>query len=463
MRLLAALLLLSSVAVALIAEPPSNRLLTQPRIPTDTELNRIGLKRHWVTNVGTQGRRDGLRSLQVFDGQVVTQTLAGTVTALDAETGAQQWQVRPGSPFAAHQRSVGGNRHYFFVYTGDQVAGLERKTGQIEWRLDLPLPLACCPSADEANLYLCTSDNKIRAFFLPLSRQMKDAAEQAAYDAMLDKRGIRNDKFAGGQPREIWSFDLGSPLSEPPAAFGSHIILGDAGGRVATFENSKRVMSDRFGTGGGVVAPISQHGDMAYIASKDHHVYAVELMSGQLEPRWQFTAGSPIVQKPMVIGEDLYVVGQLDGLHRLDRASGNRVWTQPRAGQFLAATPRLVLAADAAKNLLVLDRQRGTLLGTWPARDYAFLAANDHSDRVYLGNHNGLVVCLRDQSPTCAKPQKYERPLSSAMESVARDFRKAKQEAEKMQAEEAAKDQKTAEGEGKPAPAEEKKEKDGNS
>lgn len=444
--LVALLLAVTLFAAALQAEPPRNRLLTQPTPPTDAALAPLGLRKAWCTNVGVAGLRDGLASAQAFDGQLITQTLGGCFTCLDAETGAQQWQVRPGQPFPQHHRPVGANRHYFFLYSGLQLTGVERKTGLVEWVMDLPLPLDSAPTADEVNLYLTTSDHKIRSYFLPLTRQLKSETDQAAYDAMLSRRGLSPEKFGSSRPKELWSFDLGSPPAEPPAAFGSHIIVGDERGNVLCFENGRRYMSDTFRTGGAIVAPIAQDGDMAFIASADHHVYAVELIGGRLEPRWQFTAGGRVLQRPMVVGNDVFIVGSLEGMHRVDRASGREVWSQPRARRFLAASPRLVIALDANHQLVTLDRQRGTLLGSLDVSGFAFQPGNAHSDRAYLANHNGMALCLRDADAACSKPVRYEAKLSTAMAAAAREFGKSKKEAEEQKKAEKAKD-KAKEGE----------------
>lgn len=417
--------ILATLQVA--GEPPLNRMFIQPVLPSNEALARIGLKRAWCANVGTLGRRDGLFSVQAVDGQILTQTFGGSFTALDADTGAQQWQIRLGEAYPDHQQPVAANQHYCFLYSDLKLTGVDRRSGLREWALELPLPMATAASADEVFLYLTTSDNKVRSYFLPLTRQLQGEADQMAVDTMLSRRGLSTQKFGASTPKEIWSFDVNGGMAEPPAAFGSHIVLGAMSGSVLCFENGRRNMTDTFRTGGAIAAPIAQYGDMALIASQDHHLYAVELVGGRMEPRWQFTAGSRIVQKPMAIGNDVFVAGILDGMYRLDRVSGQLHWNQPRARRFLAVTPRLVIAVDDQKQLLVLDRQRGHVLGTMDASSFTLLPGNVSSDRAYLAGHNGLVVCLRDIDPSCDRPLRYETKLSSAMESAAKEFRATKQ------------------------------------
>jgi outer membrane protein assembly factor BamB len=432
---IALLVALILAAAGAWAQPSSPRQLGEARLPSSEALGRLGLKRAWTANVGTLGRRDGLFSVQVFDGQVVAQTFGGSFTALDAASGARQWQLRPGLPFPSQQQPAGANRFYCFLYDGVNLIGVDRRTGMREWKLELPLPLAIGPSADDLHLYLGTSDNKIRAYMLPLTRKLQGETDQAAFDTLLARRGLSSESFGASAPKEIWSFDVGSGLTQAPAAFGSHFVVGCDGGSVMCFENGRRYMVDRFHTRGGIRAPIAHYGDMAFIGSLDHHLYAVELVAGRLEPRWQFTAGSRIAQKPMVIGDDVFAVGLIDGMHRLDRSTGRLRWSQPRARRFLAATPRLVLAVDDLKQLLVLDRQRGAVLGVLDVSSFAHLPANDRSDRAFLAGNNGLVVCLRDADPSCDQPHDYAPKLSTAMETAIRDFRETRQavEADKKQ------------------------------
>jgi hypothetical protein len=93
--------------------------------------------------------------------------------------------------------------------------------------------------------------------------------------------------------------------------------------------------------------------------------------------------------------------------YRLNRITGESLWRDasgvrdrnvPDVDQFLAANERYIYVRDMKQNLLILDRQRGTVLGSLPIKDFLVSFENDFTDRVYLAAHNGTLICLRDFS-----------------------------------------------------------------
>src|ERR1051325_6267762 len=78
-----------------LAQPDPIRVYTTPAPLSRDALYRLNLTQAWRVKIPTDGRRDGLFSVQIIPGkdpakdnpQLVVQTLSGTVTLLDAETG----------------------------------------------------------------------------------------------------------------------------------------------------------------------------------------------------------------------------------------------------------------------------------------------------------------------------------------------------------------------------------------
>src|SRR5947209_1876443 len=80
------------------AQGPSD-VYTRPAVPPREVLDRLNLQLGWRVYVPTEGKRDGLFSIQLDDKQVFVQTRSGLVTALDLETGVTQWRARVGNPY----------------------------------------------------------------------------------------------------------------------------------------------------------------------------------------------------------------------------------------------------------------------------------------------------------------------------------------------------------------------------
>jgi hypothetical protein len=194
-------------------------------------------------------------------------------------------------------------------------------------------------------------------------------------------------------------------------AVGRDVVLaaspsGDAVAYVKVTQSDGGVAEAfRFSADGNLIAPPTIYDDVAFIASQDANVYALNLGNGL--PKWRFTAGTPVDQLPIVTEQDVYVVAERKGMSRLDRATGETLWRVPRgntrltanpdAKRFLAANPKFVYAADRSGRLLILDRARGTQLSCLDVHDYVFPVVNDWTDRLYLAANNGLMVCMHDR------------------------------------------------------------------
>ncbi|MYS83893.1 PQQ-binding-like beta-propeller repeat protein [Embleya scabrispora] len=66
--------------------------------------------------------------------------------------------------------------------------------------------------------------------------------------------------------------------------------------------------------------------DTAYITSDDHHVYAIDTATGT--QRWSFEADG-LLERPLVAGGVVHVIGHLDKLYTLDAATGVKRWEHP--------------------------------------------------------------------------------------------------------------------------------------
>ena len=118
---------------------------------------------------------------------------------------------------------------------------------------------------------------------------------------------------------------------------------------------------------------MGQYGNLAYVATLNQHLTALNIINGGVE--WQFLSGAPARVRPAVTEEDVYVNTLGAGLHRLNRQNGPEIW-----------------------------RNAGTTLTRFPIRDFVFPISNDVTDRLFLAANDGTLLCLHDQA--------YPTPLS---------------------------------------------------
>src|SRR5438445_12955204 len=106
-------------AAIVLAQAPT-RLYTQPPVPNLEKLDRLNLKLAWRTYVPTDGRRDGIFSVQIPErlqppgGLLLVQTRSALVIAMDAVSGATYWRTRVGTPYVMRQ-PLGYNSKLIFV------------------------------------------------------------------------------------------------------------------------------------------------------------------------------------------------------------------------------------------------------------------------------------------------------------------------------------------------------------
>jgi len=433
MRLSGVVILLLIVTAAATQGP---RLYTHPALPPAEMLDRLNLTLAWHTRVAVDGQRDGLFSLQLLPAegrfQFIVQTRQGAVVALDAETGDLLWQTQVGPPYWPAQ-PVAFNSHGLYVMRRGHLYALDRNTGkQLFKSLDpitkLPnfgvtltgMPSAA-PVANELILYIPQGPH-LTALELPFEQ----------------KKGlgtILEDKLAQvvetGEPKVLWDvLFLGLRIEQPLLLAGP--ALGAVSPDGTFFAPSSQDGSDLinpFRTGQPVTAAMGQFEDIAYLASENANLYALKMgNTDQLSPQlWRFPTEAPIFRKPDVTTRDVYVSPARVGLIRVDRKTGAARWVNSGAVRFLAVNNDFVYATDRLGRFLVLDYVRGTTLAVYDLRDFTVLFHNELTDRVYLGSHDGQIICLRHRDQRTPLLNKLPPPLPPKL----KEKTKAKEEDKK--------------------------------
>ena len=121
-------------------------------------------------------------------------------------------------------------------------------------------------------------------------------------------------------------------------------------------------------------------------------LYAFDLKTGN--PLWRFISGGPIYQKPYVNDTDIYVFADKAGMYRINRQTGEEEWVTKKAHEFLAANRKFIYTRDGHGFLQIQDRNRGDLLASYDLADWRVSVANEWSDRIYLANNDGMMMCL---------------------------------------------------------------------
>jgi outer membrane protein assembly factor BamB len=388
---------------AILAQDPS-QVFTRPTVPSREALDRLNLKLAWRIFLPTDGRRDGIFSVQVLPDQIFVQTRSGGIIALDPANGHIQWRVRLGKPYRV-THPLGHNARSVYVADGLQLFALNRSTGRVDWELALPNACSAPPVADAERLYLSLGLNQLYVYGLPDAPRPAAAAKNGgdrppqALPPPPDSSGAAALSFPGEPPgprlQLDWDYAADARLDQAPLVTGDLVLAVAADGSAFATSKVRFDPQFRFQADAPLSAPMGQYGETAYLALQNTNLYALDIQTGKF--LWRFTSGGQILSKPVVLDEDVFVATDLTGLARFDRATGDPLWRNGEAARFLAANPKFVYAADRSNRLLILDRVRGTRLVVFDTRDFVVPISNDVTDRLFLASHNGLLVCLHDR------------------------------------------------------------------
>jgi outer membrane protein assembly factor BamB len=405
------------VAAAVVAGQESlARLYTHPLTPPDEALERLHLKLAWRTFIPTDGRRDGLLSVQILSDQILVQTRSGMLVALNPSDGSAQWRAAIGLPYRALAPAAINDRS-LFVYNGVRLFSLDRRTGQFQWEMSPPNGPSAAPVANDKHLFLTLNTGLLDVYDLPRVSQPRTPpvappgvaspptpAEPTSPSAPPPLAPETPEAPAGSPlPLSIFGYRPGGRLERTPLVVEDKVMIVDTTGVVEGVYQEGPTVQYRVELESPVTAPMSQYGNVAYVATLNQHLTAINMLNGGIE--WQFLSAAPARVRPAATEEDVYLSTMGAGLQRLSRQSGQEIWRNAEAGQFLAANKSLVYARDIQEaRLLIIDRLRGTTLTRFPIRDFVFPISNDVTDRLFLAANDGTLLCLHDQA--------YPTPLS---------------------------------------------------
>lgn len=437
---------LLGVTLALLLAPVQvpaqdiTRVYTRPLPPTREALERLNLKQAWRAYVPTDGRRDGLFSVQLADDQILVQTQSGSVVVLSSRDGTMLWYGRVGPVPYRVTHALAYNSESVFAVRGSFLYALNRKTGQVQWDYDLPNAPSATPAADEERIFMPLGTGVLSIFELPDlgTRKKKNAHPYAPQKppesaaavpsaAVVPSASASNPYGVSGisspyattpiftsrpkpplQPELLWDYRAAARLERTPLLTDNLMVLAGSDGTFFVASKFERQVPFSFRAAAPLAAPLGQHAsldfEMAYVPSTDFNVYALDAVRGRI--LWRFTGGAPILRKPEVTDEDLYVSAERAGLFRIGRMGGETIWRNREADRFLSANPKFVYAVDRTGLLLVLDRARGIQRATFDVRDFVVPISNEWTDRFYLASNDGLLLCLHDREYSMPVPTK---------------------------------------------------------
>ncbi len=211
----------------------------------------------------------------------------GTLFALDAVTGGRLWQAEAGLPLRTAP-AVGDERIY--QASGSGLLSAWSLAGTNLWQLDLGAPLLASPAITGNGLVAVNRDGVLIA----LDRNGKELwrrelGEECSYGAPLyDGRALYVGTAAGAlwklnadNGRTIWRYAASGPLYAQPLLTEGLLIVGDNSAQLLVIGADSGDLVTSFHTEGEIQGTPARLGDRLIFGSRDHHVYALEMLPGE--------------------------------------------------------------------------------------------------------------------------------------------------------------------------------------
>jgi outer membrane protein assembly factor BamB len=347
-------------------------------LPNDVVLSRLGLQRAWWAQAAIDPLQDRVKHLMADEQVTVIQSITGLVTVVDNANGRRLWSVQVGDPHELRFAAV-TNERLVLIISGTQLYGLDKRTGNVAWQVDVPTAASAPPGMDDERAYVGSVNGTVYAYDLKF------------LDGITKNPRLAKDAFKSLK----WQYKTGARIIYPPISTGTVVVVASTDASLYGFAAKQRKLLFQFETNEPLSAPMTQFGRLMFVATSDRKAYCIDVETGQI--KWELLSGLNLRQPVRVIGDHVFVRPEGYGLRCLSLSKASPLWTNRQAVSFLAATPAVVYASDALGNVLLLDQKDGHQLGAFSMRLFPIRVANDRTDRMYFASNRGLVVCVRER------------------------------------------------------------------
>ena len=267
----------------------------------------------------------------VADGTVYVGS-AGSVHALEADSGAVRWEREIGSAVSASP-AVSGDA-LIVGDSGGRLTALARGGGEILWTSE-PIGGAVlgAVSANDESAFAASSDGVLAAVSL------EDGAALWAYEtggAIVGGVALAGDSvFAASLDEWVYSLDaesgalnwrteLGGGAAAAPLVAGDAVLVGALDGRVYALEAADGANEWSFYAGAAVSGGVAASERAAFFGAGDGFAYSVSLRNGSLN--WRRRIGYDATRSAPALDGGLLYISSGDILRAMDAESGERVW-----------------------------------------------------------------------------------------------------------------------------------------
>ncbi|TMR92040.1 PQQ-binding-like beta-propeller repeat protein [Nonomuraea basaltis] len=307
----------------------------------------------------------------VLEGVVYATSGDGTVSALDAATGAMRWSFQTGDAIQFDHAVVDGT--VYAANTSGRLVALDAATGRMRWSRRINVV---------GDLVVVTG----RVYAWTRNPAWAMNAELVALNGASGKR--------------LWTFRPdGDILNPDPVPAGGVVHAGSDHGMVYALDAASGAQKRRFRVGGEKDHTyLVRAGGVVYAASPDGEIHAREAASGKV--RWRSRIDGVVDFRPVVADGAVYLGGKDGTTYALDADNGTRLWSFLGEGEDpgykwdVAAARGLVYVGSTDGRLHALDAATGAARWSFPLGRGSTSGPVVRGGTVHVGADDGTLHAL---------------------------------------------------------------------
>jgi len=289
-------------------------------------------------------------------GTVYTATATGTLVAIDAATGREQWSSAPAAGEEGDVDTTIALDGCAAVLTTTQqstagepagvIRAVDLRSHQRRWAVNAADEIFSAPQIVDGvayaglsfaassgpldrthvldGYYLSDGTRAYRKTFSAAVTASPTSDHQRIWIGALDQ----NLYGLGPQGRQLWTYQTNGIVTLPAMYQGGSVYIASADHSVASLDPSTGHEHWNVSVGE-IQAAMAVSGDTVVVADVDGTVHALKASDGS--ERWHADMGAPVTRGVVAAGDRIFVIDDEGVLHVLDRATGNQTatWTAP--------------------------------------------------------------------------------------------------------------------------------------
>lgn len=346
------------------------------------ELQTPSFARRWATNLQVPDG-DQVASLHVRDEHVVMYTTKGRAYLVRRSDGAPVWGAEvPGGSFKLWAPVVLRDRVVFPTTNTLEVYSLAN--GVHERSVDVRAAIRADCVGERTSVYVPIDSPNGSGRLLRLELENKNRSVPV-------------------WELEVWRGGVASA----PAVHTDTVFFAADVGTVYSVSTAERepvwpLPGNVFEARSRVIAPLKVDDVGLYIPCLDGKFYCVHRTSGVV--RWQYFAGGPLEQAPVLTGDTVYIFDPVRGWSAVDKVENPEVkgpqynrkerWARTDVTQVLAQDDQHTYVKDTANRIVALDKRSGVRRFASARSDFHVFGTNARDGIAYTCSRGGRLVAV---------------------------------------------------------------------